>query len=318
MLLDDSVQCSVGIDVSKDQLDVHLLPQGLPFHVPNTAEGHGKLLDRLPKPGTCRIVLEATGDLQRRVVAALVDDGHYVSVVNPRQVRDYAKALGVLAKTDTIDAKVIARFGHDVKPRNITKVPENQAELDQFVTRRRQLVQARVAESNRLRDDMPKLVRQSVERQLNSIAKDIARLDGAILDLVRSDDDWKQRFDLLKGVPGVGDTTAASLVAELPELGRLNRQRISALVGVAPYADDSGGRHGRRSTRGGRRLLRSTLYMAALSAMRFNPAIKRFAERLRNQGKGGKVVIIACMRKLLVILNTMVKQNSPWREMSPA
>lgn len=318
MLLDDSVQCSVGIDVSKVRLDVHVLPQGLSFQVPNSLEGHDKLLTRLPEPGGCRIVLEATGDLQRAVVAVLVDAGHYVSVVNPRQVRDYAKALGVLAKTDTIDAKVIARFGCDIKPRNVTKVPENQAELDQLVTRRRQLVGSRVAESNRLRDDMPKLVRQSVQRQLTSIAKDVARLDRAILELVRSDDDWKQRFDLLKGVPGVGDATAASLVAELPELGRLNRQEISALVGVAPYADDSGGRQGRRSTRGGRRLLRSTLYMAALAAVRFNPAIKRFAERLRKQGKKGKVVIIACMRKLLVILNTMVKQNSPWKEMSPA
>jgi transposase len=318
MTLDDSVQCSVGIDVSKDRLDVHVLPECLSFQVPNSPEGHDELLARLPGPGACRIVLEATGDLQRRVVAALVDAGRYVAVVNPRQVRDYAKALGVLAKTDSVDAKVIARFGRDVRPRNVTKVPENQAELDQLVARRRQLVQARVAESNRLRDDMPKLVRQSVRRQLTSIAKDVARLDRAILELVRSDDDWKQRFDLLKGAPGVGDATAASLVAELPELGRLNRQAISALVGVAPYADDSGSRRGRRSTRGGRRPLRSTLYMAALSAMRFNPAVKRFADRLRRQGKEGKVVIIACMRKLLVILNTMVKDNSPWKDMTPA
>lgn len=318
MRLDDSVECSVGIDVSKDRLDVHVLPEGLFLQIPNSPDKHRELLARLPKPGACRIVLEATGDLQRVVVAALVDAGHYVSVVNPRQVRDYARALGILAKTDSIDAKVIARFGRDVKPRNITKVPENQAELDQLVTRRRQLVQARVAESNRLRDDMPKLVRQSVQRQLASIAKDVERLDRAILDLVRSDDDWKQRFDLLKGVPGVGDATAAALVAESPELGRLNRQQISALVGVAPYADDSGLRQGRRSTRGGRRRLRSTLYMAALSAARFNPAIKEFADRLRQQGKQGKVVVVACMRKLLVILNTMVKQNSPWRGMSPA
>ena len=318
MFLDDSVQCSAGIDVSKDRLDVHVLPEGLSLQVPNSPGGHAELLTRLPGPGTCRVVLEATGDFQRGVVIALVAAGHYVSVVNPRQVRDYAKALGVLAKTDSVDAKVIARFGRDVRPRNVTEVPGNQAELDQLVTRRRQLVQARVAESNRLRDDMPKLVRQSVRRQLNSIAKDVVRLDRAILDLVRSDDDWRQRFDLLKGVPGVGDATAASLVAELPELGRLNRQEICALVGVAPYADDSGGRRGRRSTRGGRRPLRSTLYMAALSAVRFNPVIKRFAERLRGQGKQGKVVIVACMRKLLVILNTMVKQNSPWKDMSPA
>lgn len=318
MLLDDSVQCSVGIDVSKNRLDVHIIPEGLSLQVPNSPEGHRDLLTRLPRPGTCRIVLEATGDLQRPVVAALVDAGHYVSVVNPRQVRDYARALGILAKTDSIDARVIARFGRDVKPRNITNVPENQAELDQLVTRRRQLVGARVAESNRLKDDLPGLVRQSIRRQLTSIDKDIARLDRAILELVRSDDDWKQRFDLLKGVPGVGDTTAASLVAELPELGQLNRQQISALVGVAPYADDSGRHQGRRCTRGGRRLLRSTLYMATLTAIRSNPTIKRFATRLRENGKRGKVVIVACMRKLLVILNTMVKDNSPWREMTPA
>jgi transposase len=267
MTLDDSVDNSVGIDVSKARLDVHLLPEGLSFQVPNSPEGHRELLARLPEPGTCRVVLEATGDFQRLVVAALIEAGHYVPVVNPRQVRDYAKALGILAKTDSIDAKVIARFGRDVKPRNLTAVPEDQAELDQLVARRRQLVQARVAESHRLRDGMPKLVRQSVQRQLKSIAKDVERLDRAILDLVRSDDDWKQRFDLLKGVPGVGDATAAALVAELPELGRLNRQAISALVGVAPYPDDSGRRQGRRSTRGGRRPLRSTLYMATLAAM---------------------------------------------------
>jgi transposase len=318
MTLDDSVDSSVGIDVSKARLDVHLLPEGLSFQVPNSPEGHRELLARLPEPGTCRVVLEATGDFQRLVVAALIEAGHSVSVVNPRQVRDYARALGILAKTDSIDAKVIARFGRDVKPRNIAAVPENQAELDQLVARRRQLVQARVAESHRLRDDMPKLVRQSVQRQLKSVAKDVERLDRAILELVRSDDDWKQRFDLLKGVPGVGDATAAALVAELPELGRLNRQAISALVGVAPYPDDSGRRQGRRSTRGGRRPLRSTLYMAALAAARFNPVIKGFADRLKRQGKQGKVIIVACMRKLLVILNTMVKQNSPWRGMSPA
>lgn len=318
MLLDDSVRCSVGIDVSKNRLDVHILPEGLSLQVPNSPEKHRDLLARLPRPGTCRVVLEATGDLQRPVVAALVDAGHYVSVVNPRQVRDYARALGILAKTDSIDAGVIARFGRDVKPRNITRVPENQAELDQLVTRRRQLVGARVTESNRLKDDLPGLIRRSIERQLTSIDKDIARLDRAILELVRSDDDWKRRFDLLKGVPGVGDTTAASLVAELPELGRLNRQQISALVGVAPYADDSGRHRGRRCTRGGRRGLRSTLYMATLTAIRFNPTIKRFAARLRENGKQGKVVIVACMRKLLVILNTMVKDNSPWREMIPA
>jgi len=318
MLLDDSVQCSVGIDVSKTRLDVHVLPEGRSFQARNAPDQFQTLLDRLPEPGACRVVLEATGDLQRAVVAFLVDAGHYVSVVNPRQVRDYAKALNILAKTDAVDAKVIARFGKDVKPRNITEVPEKQAELDQLVGRRRQLIRARVAESNRLRDDMPKLIRESIQRQLKSIAKDVARLNRAILELVRSDDDWKQRFDLLKSVPGVGDATAAALVAELPELGRLNRQQISALVGVAPFADDSGSRQGRRSTRGGRRPLRSTLYMATVAALRSNPVLKAFAKNLRRNGKRGKVVIIACMRKLVVIMNTMVKENSHWKETTPA
>jgi len=318
MLLDDSVQCSVGIDVSKARLDVHVLPEGRSFQARNASDQFQTLLDRLPEPGACRVVLEATGDLQRAVVAFLVDAGHYVSVVNPRQVRDYAKALNILAKTDAVDAKVIARFGKDVKPRNITEVPEKQAELDQLVGRRRQLVRARVAESNRLRDDMPKLIRESIQRQLKSIAKDVARLNRAILELVRSDDDWKQRFDLLKSVPGVGDATAAALVAELPELGRLNRQQISALVGVAPFADDSGSRQGRRSTRGGRRPPRSTLYMATVAALRSNPVLKAFAKNLRRNGKRGKVVIIACMRKLVVIMNTMVKENSHWKETTPA
>ena len=313
MFLDDSVQRSVGIDVSKAQLDVQLLPEGRPFHVPNSPEGHAKLLAEMPQPGTCRIVLEATGDYERPAVAALVDAGHYVSVVNPRQIRDYAKALGILAKADHIDAEVIARFGRDVKPRPVAKTSENQAELDQLVTRRRQLVQARVAETNRLKDGLTKLVRQSMQRSLNALNKDIARLDQAILKCVQSDDDWKQRFELLKTVPGVGDTTAASLVAELPELGRLNRQEIAALVGVAPYSDDSGRRQGRRTIRGGRRSLRCVLSMAALSASRHNPVMKAFADRLKKQGKQGKVVLVACMRKLLVILNAMVKQNTPWK-----
>jgi transposase len=313
MLLNDSVNCSVGIDVSKAQLDVHRRPEGQSFRVPNSSDGHAVLLAALPAPGTCRIVLEATGDYERRIVAALVDAGHYVSVVNPRQVRDYAKALGILAKTDRIDARVIARFGQDVKPRPLAKTPEHQAELDQLVTRRRQLVQLRVAETNRMRDGLAKVVRQSVQRSIDALNKDILRLDRAILDLVQSDDDWKQRFELLKTVPGVGDATACALVAELPELGQLNRQKISALVGVAPYPDDSGRHTGKRSIRGGRKTLRSALYMAALSASQHNPVLKQFAQRLKQNGKQGKVILTACMRKLLVILNTMVKQNTTWK-----
>jgi transposase len=263
------------------------------------------------------LTLEATGDYERRVVAELVDAGHYVSVVNPRQIRDYAKALGLLAKTDRIDAQVIARFGADVQPRPVVQLPEKQAELDQLVTRRRQLVQLRVAEENRFRDGLTKLVRNSVRRSITAINQDLARIDRAILDLVQSDDDWKRRFELLKTVPGVGDATAAALVAELPELGQLNRQKISALVGLAPFADDSGRRHGKRSIRGGRKTLRCALYMAALSASVHNPVLKAFCQRLKERGKQGKVYLTACMRKLLVILNTMVQRNTPWK-MTPA
>lgn len=313
MLLDDSIPCSVGIDVSKATLDVHLWPEGRSFQVPNTPEGFALLRTNLPAPGTCRIVLEATGDYERRVVAELVDAGHTVSVVNPRPIRDYAKALGILAKTDRIDAKVIARFGADIKPRPVIKLPEKQTELDELVTRRRQLVQLRVAEENRFRDGLTKLVRQSVRRSITAITDDLIRIDRAILDLVQSDDDWKQRFQLLKTVPGVGDATAAALVAELPELGQLNRQKICALVGLAPYPNDSGTHRGKRSIRGGRKTLRCALYMATLSASQHNPVLKAFAQRLKARGKPGKVYLTACMRKLLVILNTMIQQNTPWK-----
>jgi transposase len=312
MFMDDSVNLCVGLDVSKDSLDGHQLPEGRSFTVPNTAKGHAALLAQLPAPGTCRVVLEATGAYERRVVGELVAAGHFVSVVNPRQVRDFAKAHGILAKTDRIDARVIARFARDVKPRPVAKTSEKQGELDQLVTRRRQLVLLRTAESNRLQDGLAKLVRRSVQRSIDAIAKDITRLDRAILKLVESDDDWKQRFELLKTVPGVGDVTAATLVAELPELGKLNRQEISALVGVAPFPDDSGNHTGKRFVRGGRKSLRCVLYMAALVGMKHNPVLEQFSQRLKAAGKVPKVILTACVRKLLVILNTMVKTNTHW------
>jgi transposase len=258
-------------------------------------------------------VLEATGGYERRLVGELVTGGHFVSVVNPRQVRDFAKAHGILAKTDRIDAQVIARFGRDVRPRPVAQTSQKQHQLDELVTRRRQLLQLRASESNRIREGMTKLVRQSLQRSIDALSKDIKRIDRAILELVQSDDDWKNRFELLKTVPGVGDVTAAALVAELPELGQLNRNKIAALVGVAPHPDDSGHHKGKRFIRGGRKTLRCALYMAALTASIHNPVLKRFAQRLKAQGKGSKVVLTACIRKLLVILNTMVKNNTPWR-----
>jgi transposase len=311
--MDDSVNSCVGIDVSKGALDVHLLSEQRSLTVPNTPTGHAQLLDQLPAPATCRIVLEATGGYERRLVGELVAAGHFVSVVNPRQVRDFAKAHGILAKTDRIDAQVIARFGRDIKPRPVAQTSQKQQQLDDLVTRRRQLLQLRTAEINRLREGLPKLVRQSLQRSIDALSKDLTRIDRAIAELVQSDDHWKNRFELLKTVPGVGDVTAAALVAELPELGQLNRAKIAALVGVAPHPDDSGRHKGKRFIRGGRKTLRCTLYMAALTASIHNPVLKRFAQRLKAQGKATKVVLTACIRKLLVILNTLVKNNTPWQ-----
>jgi transposase len=311
--MDDTISSCVGIDVSKGSLDVHLLSEKRTLRVPNTPTGHAQLLARLPAPRSCRIVLEATGGYERRLVGELVTGGHFVSVVNPRQVRDFAKAHGILAKTDRIDAQVIARFGRDVRPRPVAQTSQKQHQLDELVTRRRQLLQLRTSESNRIREGMTKLVRQSLQRSIDALSKDLKRIDRAILELVQSDDDWKNRFELLKTVPGVGDVTAAALVAELPELGQLNRNKIAALVGVAPHPDDSGHHKGKRFIRGGRKTIRCALYMAALTASIHNPVLKRFAQRLKAQGKATKVVLTACIRKLLVILNTMVKNNTTWR-----
>jgi transposase len=308
-----SIQYWVGIDGSKDSLDVHAFPKGPAFQVSNNLQGHRQLLSQLPAPGTCFIVLEATGTYQRQVVGELVGAGHIVAVINPRQTHAYAKALGFLSKNDRIDAQTLARFAHDVKPRPLAEISEKREELDQLITRRRQLIQLRVAEQNRFNENLPKLVRQSLNRSIKALTEDIARLDDAINELVQSDDDWKQRYDIVKSAPGIGHVCATALVAELPELGRLNREQIAALVGVAPYVDDSGKRIGKRAIRGGRKSLRNVLYMAALTAKHHNPVIKRFAQRLEKQGKAAKVITTACLRKLLVILNTMVKTNTHWQ-----
>ncbi|MFV2069803.1 MAG: IS110 family transposase [Pirellulales bacterium] len=307
-----SFQCFFGIDVAKAKLDVADATGSTIERVDNDAKGHQQLLDQLPSPGTCLLVIKATGGDEKRVVLELVDAGHVVSVVNPRQVRDFAKALGILAKTDKIDARVIARFGQQVRPRAVAKTHEKQDELDQLVTRRRQLIATRTAEKNRKAMATLTVVRQSIQQHVDLLSKDIRRINTAITRLVKSDDEWKSKADILQSTPGVGAVTSATLIAELPELGHLNRQQISALVGVAPFNRDSGTLRGRRTIFGGRRSVRSVLSMAALTARRSNPVIRAFAERLAAQGKLPKVILVACMRKLLVILNTMVKTQTHW------
>jgi transposase len=310
--MDSSITSFVGIDVSKKSLDVALLPQAKSFTVLYSTEGLAQLFRQLPQPGSCLIVVEATGGYQRRLVAEATAAGHRVAVVNPRQVRDFARSLNILAKTDKIDARVIARFAQHIQPRTVEKTPEKQAELQQLIVRRRQLVDMRTAEQNRMDTVSSKTVQKSSRQLLDLVGKQIERLEKEIAELLESDDDWKHKAQIVDSAPGVGPKTAATLVAELPELGNLNRQEIAALVGLAPFNRDSGSFRGKRAIWGGRASVRSALYMAALTARRCNPVIQRFAQRLEAEGKRFKVVMTACMRKLLVILNTMVKNNTCW------
>jgi transposase len=310
--MEGSLSSFVGIDVAKNKLDLCVLPDEKRFSIDYDAAGLKQLDGALPEPGTCLIVVESTGAYHRRVVGELLEAGHLVAVVNPRQVRDFAKAFNILAKTDRIDAHVIARFGQQVKPRITPKPAENQSVLQQLVSRRRQLVELRTAETNRRETITVACVRQSIQHVIDVLNGQIQRIEKELAKLVESDDDWQAKIQLLSSTPGIGNTTALTLLAELPELGTLNREQISALAGLAPYNCDSGKFQGARSIRGGRSSVRSVLYMAAITARRSNPVIARFAQRLEERGKKFKVVITACMHKLLVILNTMMKTQTHW------
>lgn len=308
---------SVGVDVSQSRLDVHILPDDpafRPFHVANTREGIAELVQRLPAPGSCRVVAEATGRYQRPLVAELVAAGYTVAVVNPRQVRDFARADNRLAKTDKIDARVVARFGQVFELRAVEKPNQWQVELRDLVARRRQLIEFKTAEKNRLKSHPSQTVSRSHDKLLKHLNKQIEDAEEAIAKLVSQDADWRSLSQLVTSVPGIGPTTAATLTAELPELGKLNRQAVGALAGLAPFNRDSGAFRGKRSIQGGRESVRTALYMAVVTARRMNPVIRAFGERLDAAGKSYKVVMVACMRKLLVILNAMVKNNTPWNE----
>jgi transposase len=302
----------IGIDVSQSSWDVHVLPEGRSFSIRVDDGAAERLFTQLGPSAQALVVVEATGGVERELVATLLDAGWTVAVVNPRCIRDFAKALGRLAKTDRIDAAVIAEFARRVEPRPTEKVPENQARLDALVTRRRQLVGLRSMEQTRRKQAADRTARHSIDKTLRFLDRQVAELDQAIAQLIDADDDWRAKRQILESVPGVGPTTSAALLAELPELGRLNRQAVAALAGVAPFNHDSGQFRGQRRIRGGRTALRTALYMAAFAAKRFNPAIRRFAQRLHHRGKPFKVVVTACMRKLLTILNALVRTGLPW------
>jgi transposase len=309
----------VGIDVSKDTLDVQLLTPGAPtdactFSVPNSAAGVDTLRQELKPHHVQLVVVESTGGYERRAVIELLTAGVAVAVVNPTRVRRFAEALGTLAKTDRIDARVLAEFAMRLEPRPSEKPSPGQVLLDELLTRRRQLVGMRTMELNRQAQAVGVLAVRQIKHHLKHLDKQVAQIDAELDELIDNDPQWKQRVELVDSVPGIGKTIAYRLVADLPELGRLNRGQIAALVGVAPMNRDSGNHRGKRVIRGGRADARNALFMAAWVAKRHNPTIKAYAERLLAVGKPFKVVITACMRKILIILNVMLKTETAWNE----
>lgn len=302
----------VGIDVSKLTLDFDCLPVSASQQFANDTVGIAALAVLLQCSGVERIVIEATGGHETAVVSALAAAGLPVVVVNPKQVRDFAKAKGHFAKTDKLDAKVLALFGERMKPPLRTLADEAQRALADVLNRRLQLVTMRAQEKARL-GTVPAVARKDIEEHITWLDKRIAKLETDLGNRLKKSPVWCHKAELLDSVPGVGNITTFSLLADLPELGMLNRQEISALVGLAPYPDDSGKRQGQRYIRGGRAEVRCVLYMATLSATKYNPPIKAMFERLTKAGKPFKLAITACMRKLLTILNAMLKKNETWK-----
>lgn len=310
-------ECWVGIDVSKARLDVFQSVGDVVGTFDNDDDGIAALLKELVSAKPTLIVLEATGGLQRALVAQLVAAQLPVSVVNPRQVRDFAKASGQLAKTDALDARVLARFAAAMKPAP-RAVPDAAAQdfADQLA-RRRQLVEMLAMEKNRLQQAPSKIIRKDITKHIDWLKNRLRATEDGLRRAVEASPVWQAKQDLLTEVKGVGDVTALTLLGELPELGQLDRKAIAALVGVAPLNCDSGTLRGRPRVWGGRARVRQALYMATLTAVRYNPTLHRFYTRLRQAGKVPKVAIVACMRKLLTILNAMVRDNAPWRETLP-
>jgi transposase len=310
-------ECFVGIDVSKDSLDLHALPGADCGRFPNDQEGIGQTVSWVSDRQPQLVVLEATGGYQSRIAAELAARDIPVAVVNPRQVRDFARATGQLAKTDALDAAVIARFARDVRPHPRPLPNDAELAIKALVTRRSQLVAMRTAELNRLHQSPPKRVAASLKQSIAFLDRQIASLDQEIDRHIKQSPLWREKEDLLTSVPGVGPQTARTLLTQLPELGKLSRTQIASLVGVAPLNRDSGAHRGKRVIVGGRSQVRAGLYMAALTATRCNQRIRAFYLRLRAAGKPGKVALTACMRKLLVILNTMLKNRTRFSHVTP-
>jgi transposase len=306
----DEVKRLVGIDVAKVALEVFIGPAGAAFSVANDEVGIRALLREL-KPADFAI-LEATGGLEVPVASALATAGIAVAIVNPRQVRDFARATGRLAKTDRLDAEVLARFGEAVRPAARPLANEQAQALEALVTRRRQLVEMLTAEKNR-RASASKVLHRSIDEHIRWLEKRLSGLDDELAELIRETPIWRERDELLRSVPGVGKVLSSTLLAHLPELGMLHCRQIAALAGLAPFNRDSGSLRGSRCIWGGRAQVRRVLYMAVVAAVRSNPVIKNFYTQLRARGKYPKSALTACMRKLLVILNAMLHNQTHWQ-----
>lgn len=302
----------VGIDISKAWLDVAVHEQAEVFRASNDEDGIARLVKRLKKLKPTLIVLEPTGGFEKLVMAELRQARLLAVVVNAKRIRDFARAVGRMAKTDELDAKVLAHFAAAVRPPVRELRSEEEEQLTALLTRRKQVLDMLTMEKNRLVTVRAKM-RTEIEAHILWLSKSLKDLDKEIESFVEGTSSWKEKDALLQSVPGVGPVTSATLLGMLPELGQLNRQEIAALVGVAPVNKDSGKKQGKRRVYGGRADVRSVLYMAALAATKFNPVIRKFYERLVKQGKEKKVALTACMRKLLVILNAMMHANQPWR-----
>jgi transposase len=302
----------IGIDVSKDRLDVALLGEEGVWQVENTPSGIADLVHQMQAIDPELIVVEATGGYHRNLAEALFLAGLCVAVVNPARVRQFARASGLLAKTDKLDAQVLAVFGERVQPKLYTGKSAAEKQLSALLVRRRQLEEMLKAEQNRLRTISPSL-RSSVERIIVILKEEKKRLDEQIQQLLNEQKAWQEQTEILSSAPGVGIVTTATLLADLPELGKLDRKKIAALVGVAPMNHDSGKKRGYRKTKGGRTEVRSVLYMSTLVATRYNPVIQTHYQQLLKRGKEKKVALTACMRKFLTILNAMLRDQQPFR-----
>ena len=302
---------NIGIDIGKDALDIYIYELDKHWQASNTLTDIKKLISQINRYQLTRVLVEATGGYERNLVEACAEKGLPVIVVQPVQVRQFAKAQGIMAKTDKIDSKLIAQFGVVLQPEPRALPSKKVRLVRDLLARKRQLNETRTQELNRLHK-APKVLAASHRRLLKLLNKDIAWVNVQLEKEVSAISEWQRVYEVVSSAPGVGDGIAYTLLGELPELGQLSHRQIAALTGLAPFNRDSGRFHGKRSIRGGRASIRSVLYMAALTARRCNPVIRAFAERLEAQGKPFKVAIVACMRKLLVILNTLLKTNSSW------